>query len=99
MTTQVNRQGLVQNAEALQALYAEDSDGDGNADRWVNAGGWQSEHAVKGIEIAILLASPGQFGREPAGDLELLDVTLTAQDDGKLRQVMTAAFAIRGRSG
>lgn len=99
LVTQINRLGLVQNVEALQALYAEDTDGDGNADHWVRAGAWTSESQVLGLEVAVLIASPTPFGAPAHGAVSVLDETVATPDDGRLRRVYTTAMAIKGRSG
>jgi type II secretory pathway component PulJ len=99
LTTQLNGLGLVQNVEALQALYAEDTDNDGNADRWVKAGTWLSEIGVVGIKLAVLLASPGEFDADATGNIDVLDETIATPNDGRLRRTFTAAMAIKGRNG
>jgi type II secretory pathway component PulJ len=98
LRTQIRRQGLIQNVESFQALYAEDRDRDGNAERWVRGGSWLEENQVLGIRIGLLLA-----GREPVLDpatrvFSILDTQLAAPSDGKLRRDYSFAAAIRSRS-
>lgn len=97
LVTQIPRQGLLPGIEAFQALYAEDADGDGRADRWVRAGGWSDPARIVGIEVGLLVAS-----REPAAAPEsrtfnVLDHVVTAPADGRLRRVVAVAHAFRGR--
>ena len=98
LTTQINGLGLVQHVSALQALYAEDSDLDGDADRWVNAGDWLDEANVTGLRVALLLGSPDRVTNETGGDVQVLDETVPAPADGRLRRVFSATMAIRGRN-
>jgi type II secretory pathway component PulJ len=58
LITQVNGFGLVESVESFQLLFAEDQDGDGNADHWVNAAQWQEERSVIAVQVGLLLASP-----------------------------------------
>ncbi|NIP18063.1 MAG: hypothetical protein GWM87_07815, partial [Xanthomonadales bacterium] len=97
LVTQINGLGLVQNAEALQVLYAQDSDGDFLADRWVEAGGWQHERTVQAVRIALLLASPDRVVDGQQQHFSLLGASFDSPPDGRLRRVSTATIAIRGR--
>jgi len=97
MVTQLRRQGLVENVGAFQVLYAEDTDGDGMADRWVRGGHWSSEKRVLGLQLALLLSS-SQVVRETASrNYNVLEEVLTAPEDGKLRRVFTYVQAFRQR--
>lgn len=95
---QLQRQGLVQNAEALQIRYAEDTDNDGRADRWVGGGQWEAEDRVMAVQIALLLASHEAVADATARAYELLDEVIQAPPDGKLRRVLTYTHALRGRN-
>jgi len=95
--TQVNRQGLVQNVDAFQILYAEDLDGDGGADRWVPAGQWLNRDRVVGFQLGVLLCSSEAVTEPTAGTYNVLDQAVTAPADGKLRRVFTYVDLLRGR--
>jgi prepilin-type N-terminal cleavage/methylation domain-containing protein len=97
LTTQVNNFGLAENIETMQALYAEDRDGDGIADRWVQAGAWANEGRVLAVKVALLLTSPRVSHESVPGPITLLDETFAAPADGRLRRVVTLMAAIRGR--
>ena len=97
LTTQINNLGLVENAEALQALYAEDSDSDGNADRWVTAGQWQDESNVKAVRLAILLSTPDSVSSIDKSSIQVLDTSITPPGDGRIRRVFESTFTIKGR--
>ncbi len=95
--TQLRRQGLVQNVDAFQALYAEDVDGDGAADRWVPGGGWLDEGRVLGLELALLLGSSEAVTEPSRRTFNVLDHVMEAPADGKLRRVFTYVHSFRGR--
>jgi prepilin-type N-terminal cleavage/methylation domain-containing protein len=99
MVTQINNLGLIEQAEALQALYAEDTDSDGNADRWVSAGEWVDEANILAVEIALLLSSPNPLGLESTANFNVLSKTVTAPNDGRLRRVFSVIASIKSRSG
>lgn len=98
LTVQINGLGLIQNVEAWQVLYAEDSDGDGQADRWTKAGEWSDEAAVLGIRVAILLRSPGRLTGDQYGNMRVLDSVIRTPADGRLRRVFQSTIAIKGRA-
>lgn len=98
LTTQVNNLGLVEQVEMLQLQFAEDSDGDGAANRWVRAGQWQDESGIMGVRLGLLLASPMPLDARQHHDYQVLDQWVTAPADGRLRRVMLATVPIHGRS-
>jgi len=98
LITQVNNMGLAQNAEAFQVAFAEDFDGDGNADRWVRAGGWDAQQGIMAIRLALLLATPEPVGDDDTGALLVLDEQIPTPADGRKRRVFDATFAIGGRA-
>ncbi len=97
LTTQINNLGLVKNAEAFQALYAEDSDADGNADRWVRAGQWNDKARVMAIRLAILIASPEPVTPVAAGLKAVLDINIDTPADGRIRRVYESTIMLEGR--
>ena len=97
MVTQVNRQGLVPGVESFQVLFGEDGDGDGNVDRWVNAGHWSDESQIMGIRAGLLMAGPDSVREPAARTYGVLDAALRTKRDGKLRELIEFALPIRGR--
>ncbi len=97
LTTQINNLGLVEHVENFQVLYAEDTDADGVANRWVRAGQWQEESRILGVRFAFLLASPGPLTHEAPASFDLLGVTVEPPTDGRLRMVANGAIAVAGR--
>ncbi|KAA9132819.1 prepilin-type N-terminal cleavage/methylation domain-containing protein [Marinihelvus fidelis] len=97
LTTQINNLGVVEHVDNFQVLYAEDTDADGVANRWVRAGQWQEESRILGVRFAFLLASPGPLFADHGGAHDLLGTTVNAADDGHARVVSHAAVAIAGR--
>ncbi len=96
--TQLKRQGLVQNVDAFQALYAEDLDGDGAADHWIPGGQWLDQEQVVGMQLAFLLGSSTAILEPTPQTYALLDHKVTTTADGKLRRVFTYTQALRGRT-
>jgi len=97
--TQVLNQGLLENLEALQALYAEDLDNDGQADRWVRGGQWLDQSHISGLQIAVLVRSDQVVTDGASRSYTVLDKVINAPADGRLRRVFTYSQAFRGRSG
>jgi len=98
LVTQVPRQGLVPGVESFQLLYGEDSDEDGNIERWVRAGQWSDPRRVLGVRIGLLLASEDVVAESQARTFEVLDVVTTRPADGRLRRLFDFAVAIRSSS-
>lgn len=96
LTIEINNQGLVEGLEALEFRYAEDRDGDGDAERWVHAGEWNDETGVIAVRVALVLAGTEPVGAEPVR-LEVLGASPRLRNDAKLRRTFTATVGIRGR--
>ena len=97
LTTQINNLGLVEHAEALKAVYAEDTNSDGNADRWVPSGKWQDETNILAVKIGLLLSSPSPLDLKSYGDVHLLTEIVRPPNDGRLRKVFEVVYSIKGR--
>ena len=97
LVTQIQRQGLIPRVEAFQALYAEDSDGDGRADRWVRAGAWSDPAAVVGLQVALLIASREAPDEGISRTFNVLDHVFLAPPDGRLRRLVVLSHAFRGK--
>lgn len=97
MVTQVNNQGLVEQVERLVVEYAEDSDLDNHADRWVRAGQWQPHSRLLGVRLCLLLASHDPL-LPPRGErFRLLDEWVSTAADGRLRRVFQGSWVIEGQ--
>jgi len=97
LVSQINNLGLAEGVEGLQVQFAEDADGDGNADRWIRAGQWQSEHRLLGVRFSLLLASPSPAMEPETGTFQLLDELTQTPADGRLRGVFQSAASFQGR--
>lgn len=95
--TQVRRQGLVPGIEAFQVLYGEDRDHDGLAERWVPAGQWDNPGQVLGVQVGLLVAGDDPVIEPATREFEVLDRQFAAAADGRPRQVIRIAAAIRGQ--
>lgn len=99
LTRQINGLGLVENVVALQVVFAEDSDADGSADRWVKAGQWAEEQAILGARLGVLLASPDRVAPGEPGALQVLDEFIETPGDGHLYRAFHTSERLRGRVG
>ena len=97
LVTQVRRQGVVPGVESFQCLFGEDTDADGNVDRWVQAGQWQHEHQVMGVRVALLMAGPDAVTPPVRKSYDVLGTQKLTHADGKLREVIDLTLAIRSR--
>lgn len=98
LTRQINGLGLVENVIALQLLFAEDSNADGSADRWVKAGQWAEENGVLGARLGLLLASPDRVAPSEPGTLRVLDEFMETPGDGHLYLAFHTSERLRGRA-
>ncbi len=97
--TQVLNQGLLENVDAFQALYAEDEDMDGQSDHWVKGGLWLDQARISGLQIAVLVRTDQAVTDGIPKSYTLLDRVINAPADGRLRRVYTYSQALRGRQG
>jgi hypothetical protein len=97
LVTQINNLGLAEGVEAFAVRYAEDSDADGSADRWVDAGQWGEESHVLGLGYALVLASAQRIDGAPGGPLTWPGGSWAPPADGKLRWVVEGTVALAGR--
>lgn len=97
LTTEVKRQGLVPGVESFQTLYGEDTDRDGNIERWVTAGQWSDPQRVLGVRLGLLFASEESVVESLPQHHRVLDTFTSSAADGKLRRVFEFAVAIRSR--
>jgi hypothetical protein len=95
--TQIRRQGLVQNVDAFQVLYAEDLDGDRLADRWITAGQWSDPANVTGLQLVLLLTSNDSVSEPRLQTYNLFEQTISSPADGKLRRVFTLTHHFRSK--
>ena len=99
LVTQIRREGFIRNVESFQAIYGEDSDNDGNIDRWVRGGEWLAEAHVLGIRLGLLLGSTEVVTEQAAQHFSILDLEYSSSADGKLHRLFEFTSAIRGRNG
>jgi type IV pilus assembly protein PilW len=97
--TQLQRQGLVQHVEAFQVQFAEDTDGDGQSDRWVGGNAWLDEQHVLALRLAVLIRSSESVTEPVSRTYQVLDEKFETAADGKLRRVFGYTQAFLGRSG
>lgn len=89
MVTQINRQGVMPQVEAFQALYATDTDGDGQIDGWLRAGKWDSPASVRAVRLSILSSSRESVAPTQSSVFQILDYSYAAPADGRLRRVFS----------
>lgn len=99
LTTQVRRQGFVNDIESFQVLYGLDSDQDGNIETWARGGEWEDSRHVLGVQVGLLLSSEEAVMEPVSRSHEVLNSTIDKRADGKLRQVLEFTAVIKGRTG
>jgi type IV pilus assembly protein PilW len=99
METQIRREGFVPGVEAFQLLYGEDTDGDGSVNRWVPGGRWSDETRLHGIRVGLLFSSEDSVLEPKAREFRVLDSTIRAPADGRMRYLAQYAVTFRGRNG
>jgi type IV pilus assembly protein PilW len=98
MTTQIRRQGFINDIESFQVLYGQDSDRDGDIESWVRAGEWDDIRHIPGLRVGVLLASPDGVVEKVPQSYTVLDSTVDRPADGKLRRVSEFTSFIGGRA-
>ena len=89
---------IVGDIEDWRVLYGVDSNADGLPNRYspangVSAGDWAN---VRAVRLSLLVRSAGEVAREPdTGAYRLLDRTVSAPGDRRLRGVFTATVKLR----
>jgi len=99
LVTQINHQGMIRNVDSFQALYGEDTVGDGQVDRWVTGGGWAAVDRVLAVRIGLLLHSSDEVLEFSRRTFDVLDQTYTTRADGHIRQLFVFTTWIRGSKG
>lgn len=97
---------VIEGVENMQFAYGMDADGNGTADRYVQATNVANWDNVVSVRVSLLLSSPltgGSLTDQPQQiiyddyDGDTSDDTFTAGDN-RLYQVVTATFAVRNRT-
>jgi type IV pilus assembly protein PilW len=91
---------LVEGVENMQILYGEDTDGDGIANRYVNAGGLNAANVnnIVGARIAMLVSTVDNINQNAAATYTLLNIPSVGPfNDGRLRRVFTRTILLRNR--
>lgn len=95
MITQVNRQCVIPQVEAFQALYARDTNDDGLIDRWVRAGDWTDTTQLLAIRVGILSSSRESVTAPENKAYRILDFNFLAPADGRLRRVSSYTLPLQ----
>jgi hypothetical protein len=98
LVTQVRRQGLLGGVEAFHLLFGEDVNGDDDIDRWVRAGDWFDEAAIKGVRAGIVLAGETPVTAPQAQLFELPGAEYRGDRDGRLRHAVEFSYSVRSRT-
>jgi len=99
LVTQINHQGFVRNADSFQALFGEDTVGDGLVDRWVKAGEWTAADRVLAIRVGLLLHGSDAVVEATRHTYGVLDQPYTPRADGRIRHLFVFTSTIRGNGG
>ena len=85
--------------DGFQLLFGIDGDDDGNAERWVRAGGWAHPARVLGVRLGLLLRGADPVAERTSLDHTVLDRLITSPADGHLRLPVEFTIAVRGQTG
>lgn len=96
LVTQINNLGLVEYANALQVVLAEDSDNDGNADGWVRIGQQTPGARVMGVRLGLSLSSPSAAGVRDNPAQTLLGEEVTGLEPGHLHLALETTTTLNG---
>jgi len=92
---QANNQTLVEGVDSFQVLYGEDSDADGNPDRWVNAGNWESAGNIAVVTLALLIADKNSLTDVEPPDYTVLDHQTGTLESNERRELLQTTIALR----
>ena len=97
-TVSLQPQELVEGVENLQLLYGEDTDADGDANRYLSADSVTDMNSVVSVRIALLLQTLDEISLETdTSQYALLDENYDPADDRRLRRTFTTTIRIRNR--
>jgi type IV pilus assembly protein PilW len=99
LVTQLNHQGMIRNVDSFQALFGEDTIGDGQVDRWVKGGEWAGADRILAVRIGLLLHSSDEVLEVSRRTFDVLDQPYTTRLDGRHRQLFVFTSWIRGGAG
>ncbi len=95
----INSQPLLNNVETAQFQYGEDLDGDGSADRYVNAGNWAAVGNIVAIRVGLILTSPVIRSVEAdAQVINLLGTNFAASGQRELRRPVVFNINLRNQT-
>ncbi|MFQ5487383.1 MAG: PilW family protein [Gammaproteobacteria bacterium] len=90
---------LVEGVEDFQILYGEDLDGDGVANRYVNATNVGNFANVASVRFALLMQTPDEVDSQLDTDTyTLLDTVVDPADDRRLRRIFSTTIKLRNRN-
>lgn len=93
-TPQMQTQELIEGAESLQIAYGEDTDGDGVANRYVNADEADMLNVVS-VRLSLLLRTEDNIASTP--QTYLFDGEEFTAEDLRMRRVFTSTVKLRNR--
>jgi type II secretory pathway pseudopilin PulG len=98
LTTQIRRQGFINEIEAFHVLFGDDSDRSGGIDAWVKAGQWSHASNVTGVRVGLLASSEDPLLGPRDLALDVLDATVNKSAERKLYRAFEFTAAIRGHT-
>jgi type IV pilus assembly protein PilW len=98
LVTQINHQGFIRNVDSFQALYGEDTVGDGQVDQWIGGGEWETADRVLAVRLGLLLHGSDAVLETGRRSFTVLDQPYTSNADGRVRQLFEFTAMIRGNA-
>ncbi len=97
--TIINNQPLLNNIETVQFQYGEDLDGDGSADRYVNAGNWAAVGNIIAIRVGLIVTSPFVHSMQADDQvINLLGANFAASNQRELRRPVVFNINLRNQT-
>lgn len=89
---------LVEGVEQMQLRFGVDTNGDEVVDgNYVTANSVADWNDVRSVEVALLVRSINEYGDQDQEAYQLLDVTVAAANDRRMREVFMATASLRNR--
>ena len=89
---------LIEGVEQMQLRFGVDTTGDSRVDTYVTANSVTDWNAVYSVEVALLVRSLEEYGLDLDRETyQLLDASIPAPNDRRMREVFTATVGIRNR--
>jgi hypothetical protein len=96
LVRQLNGLGLVERVISLQAQFALDMNGDGNAESWTAQVSGEEAVRVLGVRVGLLLQSEGAYGNQAEQTFTVLDQTGIEVPGNRVYTIVETSWPVLG---